>query len=239
MSVNPFKPKASNKGPADLCPAGNHPGVLVALIDLGTHLESYQGGPEKKVRKLCFVWEVEAGEEGGEKRFWVAQEYSQTVDEKTGSLSIHTKNKLRKLLEGWRNKAYGEAEDIDLSVFLGRPCLVNVTHKETGTGDNKYTNLVVASVGGVPKGMPKLADTIKPVTYVCDQNHTPPPEGDWVPRLFGATLTQVLERSLEWGGTGRREPKGQGGAERNGRHPVGAGAAPAGREPGDEDDIPF
>mgnify|MGYP001262251975 CR=1 FL=1 len=231
---NPWQPKASNKGPVDQCPIGNHPGVLIGLIDLGTHWESFQGAAEKKVRKVFLVWEVEAENDGKDRRYWVGKDYNMTVDEKSGEVIVAAKSALRQLLEGWRGKPYQDGERIDIAKVHNQPCLVNVAHEEVGSGNNKRTYARVKGVAALPKGTPKLKNTRPPMLYVADSEEPAPtcPEGDeWLPRIFGARVDQVLERCLEWGGTGRREKK-----EGANGHPAGTQGGPPAES---TEEIPF
>ena len=48
---------ASSGGDYENAPVGNHPAVLVAMIDIGTHEEDYQGA-KKQTRKIYLAWEL-------------------------------------------------------------------------------------------------------------------------------------------------------------------------------------
>lgn len=72
---------------------------------------------------------------------------------RTFTASMGEKANLRKFIEGWFGKKMNDesAADFDLSLILGRKCLLNVTHSEK-PGGKTYANVVAASP--IPKGMP-------------------------------------------------------------------------------------
>lgn len=203
-----LKGKATTGGADfEMCPAGNHPGVCIGLIDLGTHWESFQGGAEKKLRKVLLVWEVEVEEDGKDKRLVIGRDYNVAIDPKTGALNYGSKSNIRLMLEGWRGKAYGPEDDVDLEVVHGKACLVNVTHKKTAAGKDVAR---VESVSNLPKGMAALKPTREKVLYSADSREGVPGQ-EWLPRVFGEKITDVIPRSLEWGGDGRTGAGGPGG----------------------------
>jgi len=203
---NPFAPKATNKS-ADFeqCPAGNYPGLLVALIDEGTHYASYQNQPERKVRKIFFVFEVEApGKDGADRRFYIGADFSMGYDS-AGGLVMGKKSNLRKLMEGWSGKPYADGEVPEFTKALGRPCLINVIHEPRG--DRSYARL--ASVSRPVKGMAAITPTRSPFSYIADSKDPVPGASDdekseWLPRVYGERIHTIIGRSLEKGGTGRK-----------------------------------
>ena len=227
-----LKGKATTGGADfDLCPAGNHPAVCIGLIDLGTHYECFQGGAEKKVRKVMLLWELEAEVEGKDKRLFVGRDFNIGLNDK-GELVYGDKSNIRKLLETWRGRAYNPDEEIDPEAVVGKACLVSIKHKPTQKGKS-YAQ--VDSVGSLPKGMTALKPSKAKVLYSADSDEGAPGE-DWLPRVFGEKVENVLQRSLEWGGTGRKEAGG------GSREPVGAGVGSGPVDPPpdeDSDNIPF
>lgn len=224
-----FKGKPVSGGDYESCPAGNHPGVCIGLIDLGTHWESFQGGPEKKQRKVLFVWEVDVGEEGKVDRKVIGRDFNLTMRE-DGTVAYGNKSNIRKLLEGWRGKEYGPDEDIDPEAVVGKGCLVSVKSKITA---NKKEISVVDSVSALPKGMKPFKPENPIVKYSADSEDGAPDQ-KWLPRVFGEEIHKILERSLEWNGTGRRNGSAPA------QEPVGA-VAGSGQNGGSppEDEVPF
>jgi hypothetical protein len=138
-----------------LCPAGNHAGCLIGVVDLGTHLDSFQGQTERKVRRVLLVWEVECEVDGKDQHLVVGRDYNIGLNDK-GELVYGQKSALRQLLEGFRGKQFGEGEDIDPEALLGKACLVQVTHEKTkGTGKD------IARVKSIAKPLKNMA-AIKP-----------------------------------------------------------------------------
>jgi hypothetical protein len=207
MAVNPFAPKATNKGgDFEPCPAGTHPGALVALIDLGSHFASFKGQPERKVRKLALVLEFEAeGRDGTDKRFHIAAEYAMGYAD-DGGLVMGKRSHLRKIMEAWAGKAYADGEVPDFTRALGRPCLVSVIHEEVG--ERSYARL--SAVNKPPKGMAlDFKPSRTPFSFLADsQDEAPGAKDDdkteWLPRIFGERIRDVVSRCLERGGTGRK-----------------------------------
>lgn len=187
-------------GDYEMVPQGNHPGVLIALIDLGTHYESFQGQGEKKTRKVMFVWEVEAEVDGKDKRLVIGRDFNVYTNDK-GEVIYGQKSNIRKLLEGWRGKAYGEDEDIDLEAVWKKPCLVSVKHDKTNRGKDVSK---VDNVSALPKGMAALKPSFECLTYSADSDDAVP-SAEWLPRMYGEKLADVIGRSLEHNGSGRRE----------------------------------
>lgn len=183
-------------------PAGNWSGVCVCLIDLGTHWESYQGGPQKKQRKVLMVWEIDAEKDGKEERFFVGRDYNIGVNEK-GEVSYGEKSNIRKMLESWKGRSYGVGEEIDLSATLGKTCLVNIAGKKTKS-DKDIT--FVNAISPLPKGMKAIKARKPQITYEADSDALVPEE-EWLPRVFGETVKDILERCLEHKGSGIKEAK--------------------------------
>jgi hypothetical protein len=226
---NPFAPTATNRGgDFEQCPAGNHVGCLLAMIDEGSHLDSYKGQPERKVRKVLLVFEVEAqGQDGKPKRFYVGSEFAMGYDDK-GGLILGKKSNFRKLMEGWGGKSYADGETPDFTKALGRPAFVNVKHE--AVGDRSYARL--DAVSKPPAGVNvSFVPQRQPFSYLVDSNDPVPGADDddkseWLPRVFGERVHKIIARSLEKGGTGRKADNRP--PTENGEHGAGAADFPYG-----------
>lgn len=118
--------------------------VCTQLIDLGTQPGSPKfPNPKRKVR---VAWEVEERMEDG-RPFLVFGNYT---------LSANEKALFRKLLEGWRGRAYRDGEEMNPRGIVGRNCLLNL--KQNGD----YVN--VDSAMPLPQGMPIL-NAVGPLLY--------------------------------------------------------------------------
>ncbi len=197
----------------------NHSGVLVAILDLGTHTEKYLDGKIADVRKIFFLFELDEDNDKGQHH----------VISKETTLTTSPKSTLRKIMEGLRGKAYAEGEDIDVTKALGRPGLVNVKHKKSQKGS---VYAVFESVAPLPKGMPPLKPTYEPTIWEIGSGK-PFPEHAWLPESFlnGAftPLKKIMEASHEVTGKKVAAPAA---APANGTAP----AAPAQQQ---EEPIPF
>ena len=181
-------------GGSEVAPAGSHPAVLVALIDLGTHEETFEDkvkGTSRTVdlRKVLMAWELTAepiaGLKGGRNHV-VSRDYNVTFSQKSG---------LRKMIEGWRGKSFAEGEGFDLGKLLGQKCMVTVKH---GTSARGNTFAKFDGVAPVPKGLAVPAPKIKPFAWSVDDGEFPIP--DWLPYLYGESVADVIKRCKERNG---------------------------------------
>jgi hypothetical protein len=201
-TANPFAGKATKAGGTyDLCPAGNHPAHLVAIIDLGTHDSEYEG-KKKEDRKFFLAWELSGKMKPNGKPFVIGREYTVLV-EPNGSFSFAAESNLRKMMEGWRGKKYESDEEIDITKLLGRPCLVNVAHK--GSGEKTYAN--IAGISGTINGMQIPTRHHDTVAYHVSMGE--PPDLLWMPRSYGEILVDIIKRSKEFTGQPISKNKGK------------------------------
>lgn len=128
---------------------GIHPGVLVGLYDIGTHIDP-QFGKEK--RKYIFVFELPLADpveiDGQKNPRTLSTTYNATMA---------PKGMLRPMIEGWRGKALTdeEANSYDITKVLGKPAQLNVVH-DTRNGKT-YAN--IKNVLPAPKGQALTAST--------------------------------------------------------------------------------
>ncbi len=187
-----FKGKAtSSSGSGDsnfeIPPDGNHPAVLVAMIDLGTQREQkFEGTGERDVHQLYLVWELTA-----EKRS--ADDDNHLIGNKF-NLSYHEKGSLRLLAEKLRGKTYKEEEEIDYGGMVGSKCLVTIEHK-TSKKDKVYAKFAGASrpVKGMVIPPPKRT----PIMWELGESDLADLP-DWLPYIFGEKPRDVIDRAAEW-----------------------------------------
>jgi hypothetical protein len=150
--------KATNKGGSNYEPiaAGTYAARCYQMIHIGTAEENILG-QVKKLNKVRITWELPTEtkvfkEENGEQPHVISKEFT---------LSMNEKATLRKFLEGWRGKSFTEkeAESFDITVLLGKPCMLSIIHKQAKNG-NTYAE--ISSVSSVPKGM-NVPDQINPL----------------------------------------------------------------------------
>jgi hypothetical protein len=146
----------------------NYPGHLIAIIDLGTHDDEYDGKAKPDVRSLCLAWELSGETDPEGKPPVIAEKFDVWV--RDGAFQYGDKNKLRKLLEGWRGSAYAPGEAIDPMAVLGKSCMINVVHKTTRKGKTIH---VLGGISKLPKGMAVPKRHFEPIAFHVSMG-TPP-----------------------------------------------------------------
>ncbi len=162
-------------------PAGSHGAILVAIIDLGTQREDYQGTESEK-HQVYLCWELTGCPMSGTtNNHLIGRKYTFSLQEKAA---------LRQLIKSWRGKDLTTGEEYDILKLLGQKCLLSVSHKENG-------EKVYAQLGGismVPAGMVVQPAKRKPVARHILET-TPAP--DWLPFIYGEKIEEVLARAKE------------------------------------------
>lgn len=124
-------------------PSGAHAARLIKVVDLGTQRTVFNGVESFKPQ-IFMQWElVDCPMESGDP-FVIGQRFTR---------SMHEKASLRRMLEGWRGKKFTDAEldsGFSLSMLLGKPCMVNVTHVEKNGKTFANIGSVMAAPGGLP-----------------------------------------------------------------------------------------
>ncbi len=143
------------------------PGTYMArcyrMIEIGTIKEDYMG-QEKQHQKVMISWELPTelaifDKDKGEEPYAVSKTYT---------LSMNEKANLRKDLESWRGKGFteGEALKFDLTVLLGKPCLLSIIQQPSKTNPGRnYT--VISSISPLMKGQvcPDQINPTKVLSY--------------------------------------------------------------------------
>jgi hypothetical protein len=146
---------ARNTGGGDfeLPPTGMQVARCWRVVDLGTVKGEYMGKP-KVARKCLIGWELLSAKREDGEPFTIGNRYT---------ISLGEKANLRSMLESWRGRAFTaqELEGFDLTHILGKPCLINVVHKEEG--DKTYAN--IAAVTPLPAGMTARNGVLNPYIF--------------------------------------------------------------------------
>lgn len=216
----------SGGGNFEACPAGNHPAVLIALIDLGTQSEVFQGTP-REARKVYLCWEIPDEKIESGRSHVIGREYTMSFHEKAG---------FRHLVEAWRGKPFADGEEFDPSKLLGQSCLLNVIQEESGSGK---TFAQVKGVSAMPKGMPKPAATLKTVCFnIDDDGPAKFPKDEWLPFSYGKSLVSKASMSPEWIAAGgqRTQPAA---SQQKASPPAGYGSSRRETVPEEEEPAPF
>ncbi len=206
---------ATNTGGGDneSPPEGNHPAVLIGLIDIGTHEDEYNG-QQTLNHKILLCWELTAEHKADGSPFVVCADFNLMPN-------LSKKSKLRGLLEGWRGKPLEDQEAINLATLIGRPCLINIVQGKSAKGN------VFAKIDAVKP--PIRGMTVpKPLNdpFIWNAIGTPFPAPSWLPYLYGRAVGDHIAES--------REARGLG----NGQGSPAAVAVGAGVDD-DGDEVPF
>lgn len=147
--------KAGGGGPSPI-DAGAWPAVCVGYADLGTQRSDF-GGKISERQKVMLFWDIP------ELRIDVAGESLPRRISGRYSLSLFERSSFRKMLDAWLGKLTREQEAaFDLDNLIGRPCLLNVTHKVKSDG-KVFSS--VQSVMMLPRGMQRPGLESTPIRY--------------------------------------------------------------------------
>lgn len=176
-----IKVKASSGGgDYRVCPAGTHPAVLVAVLDIGTHTETYNG-ESKDTRKVVLIWDVHPEEE---EPIVVLRDFT---------LSFNEKATLRQLVERWRGTAFQEDEEFDVGTLAGKSCYVQIVHKQSAK-DRTYAR--VDGLVKLPKGAPTPKSVHPPLVWSVE-DRTPFPTLPYEAYLRGKPVADVVKECHE------------------------------------------
>lgn len=145
MSLNG---NAFEKKQRPIPPQGPQVAVCYSIIDLGTHMKSFQNQEAKPTPLLHISWELPnlpfaVFKEGDQpKPLALFQEYSTSMGDKA---------KLPKLLTSWRGVPPTDLAK-ELPQFLGQPCLINVEYKN----DKQKPEIIYANVAMNGLGVMRL-----------------------------------------------------------------------------------
>lgn len=145
-------------------PAGTHFAVCDQVVDLGKQKIVSQQFGESIKHQVYIRWQIPA--ERVEWEYEGEKKEGPAVIGKTYTVSLSDKANLRKDLQAWRGKPFtpDELRGFDIAKLLGVPATITVTH--TDKDGKTYAN--VASLGGIPKGMPKPELEGEPLLYDSD-----------------------------------------------------------------------
>lgn len=146
-------------------PEGQWAVRCIDIIDLGKIQSTYQGRTTSRHRGILRFYagqETEPDKNGEVLPLWIDQFVT---------MSLHSRSRLRKLLEAWRGQKFTdeELEGFDLEVLLGKGAYIQVSHN--AGNERVYAN--IDSIMKLPKGVqsaPMLKD------YVRVQDREPEPE---------------------------------------------------------------
>ncbi len=189
----PLNYKAGSAADFEPVAAGSHIAICDIVADIG--LQPGSGLYPKPKRQVVIRWNIPAEqieyEKDGKKMSGPA------VIAKRYTASMNEKANLRHDLESWRGKQFTDeqAEAFDVSAILGKPCMINVIHRDK---DGKtYAN--ISGVGAIPKGMDSktLISSIPPVFYGPDDTSKYLALPDWIKKLIDGQIIMAGSKTTD------------------------------------------
>jgi len=177
-------------------PAGNHVARCVSLIDIGMQPNEYQGVSKPRL-EVIIGWELP-------NEMMDAEDGQQPQPYRISRFITNTlcdMGNLRPLLESWRGKAFtnAELEGFDLTNIVGKPCMVNVVHKQKVKGGIRAE---VTGVTPIPKGL-KCPPQVHPtIIFDCDNIDREVYDG------FSDGMKKIVDRRIIDAGGGEDNPGG-------------------------------
>jgi hypothetical protein len=199
-ATSPWEMKATTAltGDFEVIEAGAHLAVMIALIDLGTHTEEFtekKEGPNKgkktwkDYRKVYFVWELTEypnSKKPGHNHY-LGLEFNLSFTDKSG---------LRKFVETWRGARFKDGEGFDIGKLIGQPCqVVSSVSQSKSNPEKSYAK--IETVIALRKGQTAPAPKQKPRAYALVDADELDAARDWLPRIFGEEVADVILRSKE------------------------------------------
>lgn len=172
----------------ELVPAGNYPANIVGLFDIGTQTEFNQQKNETyEVRQLVLVIEFQKEDSKG-KHFFMAKKFT---------WSMRDNSNWYKLVAALTGKKFQEGEKFDPRKLIGYPVMAMVTHSDGTTKKGKpatFANL--ETISQFPDGFPAPTKYRPPVIWSVSEGKELP-QVDWVPMIYGKSITTLVENSKE------------------------------------------
>jgi hypothetical protein len=194
-SVDPWTMEANSAGGGsnEVCPSGTQFGVIVGVIDVGTHHETTQDGP-KDVRKLVLVIETTKKQTNGQP-FVLAEKYTH---------SFHKMATFRKVASTILGRVYKDGDRFSPLELVGKPVMASITHDHRTKNGTERTYANLKQLSQFPDGMDAPTPTYTPFAWSVMEDK-PFPEHDWLPRVYGAVIKDLAEGSRERRGSQTRE----------------------------------
>lgn len=181
---NPWLMEAGVGGDGEyvLCPAGNYPGTIIAIIDIGHHDDVNKNGKQINVHRLIVAFGLAKKRPDG-KPYILVERYTWSMSDVSN---------FYKLACGVTGTKYKTGEQFDPRRLAGMPCMIQVTNSTKG--EKVYHN--IAGAAQFPEGLPPPIPTCTPLVWsVFDR--TPIPDTSWIPYVYGDSVASLIESSDE------------------------------------------
>jgi hypothetical protein len=166
-----------------LCPAGNYPGVIVGIFDIGWQKYTGFDGTTREDRKLVLVFELAKKRPDG-KPFILAERYTWSMNEKAN---------FYKLVVNITGSRFRDGDNFDPRTLSGKPVMINVTNSQNG--EKTYHN--IGSASQFPEGFPPPAATIAPILWSVATEEPLPVIADTFPFIYGQSIRSLADDSAE------------------------------------------
>lgn len=173
-------------GEYELCPPGNYPGCICAMIDVGSHDANDKDGKPYQRRLLVLAYELSEKKKNGEP-FILAERYTWSMSNNSNFYTLAVN------LTGPKK----EGERFDPRSLLGMYVMVQVTNQQTSKNGKTKTYHNIGTVAQFPKGLPFPQTVRKPIAWSVMQNE-PPPDTSWLPYVYGESVSKMIEASHEF-----------------------------------------
>lgn len=155
---------------------GVHLAVCVGIFELGT-----QHSPifDRDLKKVLIMWEVP------DETIKIEDEEKPLVISKIYTASLNQQANLRHDLESWRGRVFTDDEitkGVDLRVFLGKGCQIQVIHQPNKAGDRTYAN--ISGIMSLPKGVKPPEPKNKLIYFEIENEEIPEGTPEWVKKMI-------------------------------------------------------
>jgi hypothetical protein len=173
----------------EACPAGNHPGVIIGLLNVGTHdVPTGTANETREVNQLLIVLELGVTKSDGTP-FYLGQLFTN---------SMHDRSGWYKFVCALTGKAFKQGEKFNPTSLLGEPCMVNVLNSTSTSRDGtERTYHKIDSIAAWPKSLPKPASGKPTFTWHIGE-HKPLPDLAWLAPIYGKTVEELVSEAQEF-----------------------------------------
>lgn len=178
--------KTAGSGDFEICPAGNYPGTIIAIIDAGFHeAQDPKTGRPYERRILLVGYELAKKKKDGSP-FTLAERYTWSMSNNSNFYTLAVN------LTGPKK----EGERFDPRVLAGMPVMVQVTNSSVTKNGKENTYFNVGAVAQFPEGLPVPAPTRDKLVWSVMEDK-PKPDTSWLPYIYGEPVNKIIDDSAE------------------------------------------
>lgn len=178
----------ADKGTFTPCPAGNHPGRIAAIVDIGHQpVERTEKDGTRYVadtRQIVLVFELAKKKPEGDPHV-MGVRYTWSMNEKAN---------FYKFVKSVTGRDYANGETFDTMDLLGKPVMVSVALSAPNANGKQFSN--VTSIGSFPEGFPEPKWEHEPFAWSVLEK-TGFPDRAWLPWIYGKTIGDLAAGSCE------------------------------------------